>query len=106
MTYNRNIYSSRSWLNLDSQLAQFMKITVFSQENEDELRHYWKTEKEETEEGFSSPVHAVALRNGNVFMFFPLCHDSQEPKNPSKIAAILGNIRKAADGTKSGQRCI
>ena len=70
------------------------------------MRHYWKTEKEETEEGFSSPVHAVALRKGNVFMFFPLCHDSLEPKNPSKIAAILGNIRKAADGMKLGQRCI
>ena len=56
----------------------------------------------ETEAKSISTDHAVALRNGNVFVFFPLCRENKEPKNPSKLAAILNNLKNAADNMIPG----
>ena len=65
---------------------------------QDELRHFWKTEKESSD----SPIHAVVLRNGHAFVFNPVSTKSFEPKNPSKVQAILQKIKMAADQMEPG----
>ena len=99
--------SKKSGTRFSMHQFQYLFNTVrLPQLNEDKLKHYWKTEKQEmmseTEAKSISTDHAVALRNGNVFVFYPLCRKNKEPKNPSKLAAILNNLKEAADNMKLG----